>query len=65
MINGKDPKTGESIRDKLITANIVNFLIAGYKTTSGLLSFTFAYLLKSPEAYRTARSEVDRVIGQG
>ena len=65
MINGKDPKTGESMRDELITANMVNFLVAGHETTSGLLSFTFARLLKSPEAYRNAQAEVDNVIGQG
>jgi cytochrome P450/NADPH-cytochrome P450 reductase len=29
MINGKDPKTGEKMRDDLITANMVSFLVAG------------------------------------
>jgi cytochrome P450/NADPH-cytochrome P450 reductase len=29
MINGKDPKTGEGMRDELITANMVTFLVAG------------------------------------
>ena len=35
MIKGKDPKTGESMRDELITANMTTFLIAGHETTSG------------------------------
>ena len=35
MIQGKDPKTGESMRDDLITANMTTFLIAGHETTSG------------------------------
>lgn len=29
MINGKDPKTGEGMRDDLIAANMITFLIAG------------------------------------
>ena len=65
MIHGKDPKTGESMRDDLITANMVSFLIAGHETTSGLLSFTFAHLLKNPAAYGSAQAEVDNVVGQG
>ena len=64
MLKGKDPKTGETMRDALIAANMITFLIAGHETTSGLLSFTFYYLLKSPAAYRTAQSEVDRVVGK-
>jgi cytochrome P450/NADPH-cytochrome P450 reductase len=38
MIHGKDPKTGESMDDELITAEMVTFLVAGHETTSGLLS---------------------------
>jgi cytochrome P450/NADPH-cytochrome P450 reductase len=44
---------------------MITFLIAGHETTSGLLSFTFYYLLKSPIAYETAQQEVDDVIGKG
>jgi cytochrome P450/NADPH-cytochrome P450 reductase len=29
MINGRDPKTGQSMPDDLITANMITFLIAG------------------------------------
>jgi len=29
MIYGKDPKTGETMRDELIAANMITFLIAG------------------------------------
>ena len=29
MINGRDPKTGEGMRDELIAANMTTFLIAG------------------------------------
>lgn len=30
-----------------------------------MLSFLFYYLLKNPAAYKSAREEVDRVVGQG
>ena len=33
MIHGKDPKTGEVMRDELISAQMVNFLIAGKSAT--------------------------------
>jgi cytochrome P450/NADPH-cytochrome P450 reductase len=39
-------------------------LIAGHETTSGLLSFTFYYLLKNPAAYEKAQNEIDKVIGK-
>lgn len=45
--------------------NMITFLIAGHETTSGLLSFTFYYLLKNPAAYEAAQQEVDTVIGNG
>ena len=44
---------------------MITFLIAGHETTSGLLSFTWYYLLKNAAAYETAQQEVDRVIGTG
>lgn len=43
---------------------MITFLIAGHETTSGLLSFTFYYLLKNPAAYEKAQREVDEVIGR-
>ena len=63
MVNGKDPKTGESLSEDSIIDNMITFLIAGHETTSGLLSFLWYYMLKSPEAYRKAQEEVDKVIG--
>ncbi|KAK4998833.1 hypothetical protein LTR66_002023 [Elasticomyces elasticus] len=65
MINGRDPKTGERLSDASIIDNMITFLIAGHETTSGLLSFAFYYLLKSPNAYQKAQQEVDQVIGKG
>ncbi|KAF7323877.1 hypothetical protein MKEN_00609100 [Mycena kentingensis (nom. inval.)] len=63
MINGKDPKTGQSMRPELISANMTTFLIAGHETTSGLLSFAIAEMLLNPRTYFEARKEVDRVVG--
>ncbi len=65
MVHGKDPRTGANMRDELISANMVTFLITGYETTSGLLSFAFLNLLKNPAAYFPARKEVDEVVGRG
>lgn len=64
MVNGKDPKTGQQLPESSIIDNMITFLIAGHETTSGMLSFTFYYLLKNPDAYRKAQEEVDRVIGR-
>lgn len=38
-------------------------MFAGHETTSGLLCFTFYYLLSSPAAYARAQQEVDDVLG--
>ncbi|KAE8453927.1 hypothetical protein EG329_007703 [Mollisiaceae sp. DMI_Dod_QoI] len=65
MIHGTDPKLGNTMRDDLIIANIVTFLIAGHETTSGLLSFAFLNMLQNPQAYYAAQREVDEVIGRG
>ncbi|KAL1306999.1 hypothetical protein AAFC00_005629 [Neodothiora populina] len=65
MINGKDPKTGESLTSDSIVDNMITFLIAGHETTSGMLSFVFYYLLKNPAAYAKAQQEVDQVVGNG
>jgi cytochrome P450 / NADPH-cytochrome P450 reductase len=63
LLFGKDPKTGEAMRDELILSQMSAFLIAGHETTSGLLSFTIIELLQNPETYRKAQDEVDRVVG--
>ncbi|KAK7912102.1 Bifunctional cytochrome P450 reductase [Apiospora marii] len=64
MLYGKDPKTGETMRDRLIAVNMQTFLIAGHETTSGLLSFAFLLMLKNPKTFFAAQQEVDRVIGK-
>lgn len=61
LLNGRDPVTGEGMSDDLIISNIITFLIAGHETTSGLLSFTFYYLLRHPRVLERARNEVDEV----
>lgn len=38
MINGVDPKTGEKLRDELIRAQMVGFLVAGMFACAGDLS---------------------------
>ncbi|EPE04487.1 bifunctional p-450 nadph-p450 reductase [Ophiostoma piceae UAMH 11346] len=65
MVHGRDPKTGEPMRDGLIAANMRTFLVAGHETTSGLLSFAFMYMLLNPSTLVAAQREVDRVVGTG
>ncbi|KAJ5998766.1 Oxidoreductase FAD/NAD(P)-binding [Penicillium sp. IBT 35674x] len=64
MILGRDPQTGNGLTDDSIVDNMITFLIAGHETTSGMLSFLFYYLLKTPHAYKKAQEEVDQVIGK-
>ncbi|KIX01255.1 uncharacterized protein Z518_08980 [Rhinocladiella mackenziei CBS 650.93] len=64
MIYGKDPLTGQVMRDELIAQQMITFLIAGHETTSGLLSFALMNLLKNPHTYLKAQKEVDEVIGR-
>src|SRR3954454_2412523 len=62
MLVGTD-KQGKALPDHNIVAQCGTFLIAGHETTSGLLSFAIAYLLKHPEVVARAQEEVDRVLG--
>ncbi|KAF3041836.1 hypothetical protein E8E11_004968 [Didymella keratinophila] len=64
MLKGVDPKTGRTMSDDSVVDNMITFLIAGHETTSGLLSFTWYYLLKNAAAYEAAQQEVDTVIGK-
>ncbi|KAJ5153069.1 Bifunctional cytochrome NADPH reductase [Penicillium canariense] len=64
LILGRDSQTGKGMTDESIVDNMITFLIAGHETTSGMLSFLFYYLLKTPHAYKKAQEEVDRVIGR-
>lgn len=43
---------------------MITFLFAGHETTSGLLSFTFYYLLSNPATYARAQQEVDDALGR-
>ncbi|CAF1442470.1 unnamed protein product [Didymodactylos carnosus] len=60
MIKGKDEETGYQLSDENIRYQMVTFLMAGHEKTSGLLSFTFYYLLKNPHALQKAQTEADQ-----
>ena len=62
MLVGTD-KQGNRLPDHNIVAQCETFLVAGHETTSGLLSFVIAYLLKNREVVVRAQEEVDRVLG--
>lgn len=65
LLFGKDPRTGERLTDESVMNDMITLLIAGHETTSGLLSFTFHFLLKNPDALRKAKEEVDKSVGKG
>ena len=62
MLTAVDPETGEGLDDLNIRYQVLTFLIAGHETTSGLLTFAFMELLKSPAVLAQAYAEVDRVL---
>lgn len=63
MLTGVDKRSGQKLPDENIVAQCITFLVAGHETTSGLLSFAIAYLLKNPDVVARAHEEVDRVLG--
>lgn len=63
MLTAQDPVTGEKLSDKNVRFQLVNFLIAGHETTSGMLGFTLHLLMKNPEILNKARAVVDEVLG--
>ncbi|KAF8755042.1 cytochrome P450 [Rhizoctonia solani] len=63
MLLGKDPQTGQGLSEENIKAQMLTFLIAGHETTSGMLSFVMAHVMKNPDVYAKIRNEVDSVLG--
>ncbi|MDB5675221.1 MAG: reductase [Sphingomonas bacterium] len=62
MIAAIDPETGEGLDDVNIRYQVLTFLIAGHETTSGMLTFAFHHLLRTPHVLAQAYAEVDRVL---
>lgn len=62
MLTAVDPESGERLDDVNIRYQVLTFLIAGHETTSGMLTFAFAYLLRNPAVLAQAYAEVDRVL---
>ncbi|KAI7783172.1 cytochrome P450 [Diaporthe eres] len=67
MMHGKDPVSGESMSDELISNEFLTFLIAGHETTSGTMNFMMYNLLKHPDklqkCYQERHSKRETVIG--
>ncbi|CAE6508332.1 unnamed protein product [Rhizoctonia solani] len=64
MLLGRDPQTDEGLSEENIKAQMLTFLIAGHETTSGMLSFAMAHIMKNPGVYAKIRREVDTVLGK-
>jgi cytochrome P450 len=63
MVNSVQPGTGRTLDVENIRNQITTFLIAGYGTSAGLLSFALHFLVKHPDVLERARREVDDVLG--
>ncbi|KAJ7771297.1 fatty acid hydroxylase [Mycena maculata] len=63
MLHSRDSQTGKGLDADAISRNLLTFLIAGHETSSGLLTFATYHLLKTPEALRKLRAEIDEVLG--
>ncbi|KAJ7128256.1 fatty acid hydroxylase [Mycena filopes] len=63
MLYSSDPQTGKKMSADSISRNLITFLIAGHETSSGMLTFAIYHLLRTPEAMRKVRAEVDAVLG--
>ncbi|KAJ7105601.1 fatty acid hydroxylase [Mycena epipterygia] len=63
MLHSRDPQTGRGMNSDSISRNLLTFLIAGHETSSGMLTFSIYHLLRTPEALRKLRAEVDEVVG--
>ncbi|KAK7087493.1 cytochrome P450 3A4-like [Littorina saxatilis] len=53
----------DSMNDDEMKANALIFLLAGYDTTSIVLSFTLFHLAANPECLQKAQQEVDEKVG--
>lgn len=54
---------GEETTDNQLRDDLTTLLIAGHETTAAVLTWATVELTKNPEIFRTARAEVDRVVG--
>ena len=47
-----------------MTDDFVTFFVAGQETTANALAFAFLEMGKNPDIVKTAREEIDRVLGR-
>ncbi|MCD0447752.1 cytochrome P450 [Actinocorallia sp. API 0066] len=64
MLDSADAK-GEKLTPENIRFQILTFLIAGYGTSAGMLSFALYFLSTHPDVLKRAVAEVDEVLGDG
>lgn len=63
MLNTAQEGTGRKLSLENIRYQILTFLIAGYGTTAGMLSFALYFLSTHPEVLAKAQREADEILG--
>ena len=63
LIQARDEETGEKMTDEQLRSVMVNFLLAGYETTTTALTWTWYLLASHASVRQRVREEVKAVIG--
>lgn len=62
MLNGKDPESGEKLKDSQVLDEIISIFI-GAATAPNLVSYALYYLMQNPAEITKAQEEIDSVVG--
>lgn len=62
-VDTENPKAQTKLTEREVRDELVTLFLAGHETTSQALTWTFYCLSQSPEAERSLREEIDRVLG--
>ncbi len=62
LLDAVDEETGEGMTDQQLRDEVTTLLIAGYETTSTMLSWAFDFLVRYPEVMQKLQGEVDAVL---
>jgi len=62
LLTAKDPDSGQALREKEISANVLTFIAAGHETTANCMTWALYLLSQSPEWRQRLQTEADREL---